>query len=647
MNFWRPIFVSAALAALTLLGLVYWVTGPHEIAPWRPFGEQVHAGDKTLRPRKLLWRKLAGENVERLDRVSLPILVQASLRAGFNPRVESEPVEWPELAFTRFLAFDAGLAALLALSLLVWRKQNPPARQLALVLGLFAFSLAGFLVNSQARWRGSPFDWPSWPRLGLDLAVTLAFGTCVLQLEKFFSVFPTKLEDWHVMEVLLRWRGKSRTARQEVPQRDGAGSRNLLTLARRLPVAMTGLLMLGSVAGTLPTLLLPAKATTYASEWGGTFAEKLQQAGIICGSLADLVALALLTAFGGIFSAGLLGKLRAGRENCTEDERRQTDWLFVGGLLAAGMLMGCSVGLIIELACKAWGIESAWYREYSGTLEILFFPAGWALILAALAGAIYVGRTFGPRPLLKRTILLTAVGLAMSFLITVVQYSFVTKLLGQFSAKLQHGLSTLVSGGLVAFTFGLFRQKLDTSIGNWLDRFMPASVIVDGKRREATVLFSDLEGYTALSVGNEAHALLVTGHLQKIAAELARTGEGRVVKTIGDAVMWVFPNANAATVAALRLPLEFNRTLTHEGLPILRVNSGLHRGSVVEAPDGDIYGAAVNLAARLQGIARGGKVVASLEAVQELSAAFKIEPMGKVELKNIPVPVACFSVAVA
>ncbi len=647
MNSWRPILVSAALAIVTLLGLAYWVTGPHEIAPWRPFGEQVHAGDKTLRPRKLLWRKLAGENVERLDHVSLPILVQASLRPGFNPRVESEAVEWPELAFTRFLAFDAGVAALLALSLLIWRKQNAPARQLALVLGLFAFSLAGFLINSQARWRGNPFDWPSWPRLGLDLAVTLAFGSCVLQLEKFFSVFPTKLEDWHVMEVLLRWRGKSRFARQEVQQRYGTGRRNLLTLARRLPVAMTGLLMLGSIAGTLPILLMPVRATAYSSEWGGAFPEKCQQAGIIFGSVTSLIALALLMVFGGIFSTGLLGKLRAGRENCTEDERRQTDWLFVGGLLAAAMLMVCSVGLIIELACKAWGIESAWYREYSGTLEILFFPAGWALILAALVGAIFIGSSFGPRPLLKRTILLTAAGLAMSFLITVVQYSFVTKLLGQFSAKLQHGMSTLVSGGLVAFTFGLFRQKIDTGIGNWLDRFMPASVIVDGKRREATVMFSDLEGYTALSVGNEAHALLVTGHLQKIATEIARSNEGRVVKTIGDAVMWVFPNATAAATAALRLPEEFNRTLTREGLPILRVNSGLHHGSVVEAPDGDIYGAAVNLAARLQGVARGGKVVASLDAVQELIAGFKVEPMGKVELKNIPVPVACFSVAMA
>lgn len=71
----------------------------------------------------------------------------------------------------------------------------------------------------------------------------------------------------------------------------------------------------------------------------------------------------------------------------------------------------------------------------------------------------------------------------------------------------------------------------------------------------------------------------------------------------------------------------------------------MHHGSLVEAPGGDVYGAAVNLAARLQGVAKDGAVVTSLEAMGEVSGGFRFEPMGKLELKNVPVPVACFQVS--
>ncbi len=647
MTHWRGNFIAAGLAILTLMALVYWVVGPHELAPWRPFGQVIKVGDHTIRPRKLLWRKMAGENVDRLDHISLPILVQAYMRPGFNARVEGEPANWQELAFTRFLAFDATTAALLALSLLIWRRQNAPARQLALALALFAFSLAGFLINGQARLRENIFVWAGWPRLGLDLAVTLAFGLCVLKLERFFSSFPTKLEDWHVMQILLRWRGQPLVAEKQVHLFYRPGHTNLLAVSRQLPVAMTGLLLFGINLSTLPYLIFPVQAPTFSPEWGGTFSERSQQFGLLIGPLIGLIVLALLMAFGWLFSIGLVGKLRAGRENCTEEERRQIDWLFAGGLLVALMLMACSVGLILELALKALGVENIWLRDYSGGIEMLFFPSGWALILFALAGAIYFSRTFGPKPLLKRTILIAGVGLALSCVLVIVQQAVALKLLGQFPSGVQHGFSTMLSGGIVAFSFNLFRHRMEHGIDGFLNRFMPASVIADGKRREATVMFSDLEGYTALSVAHESQALLVAGHFQKVATEVARTTGGRVVKTIGDAVLWTFPNPSAAMAAATRLPVEFQRALKSENLPGLPVNSGIHQGSVVEAPDGDVYGAAVNLAARLQGAAKEGTIVASIEAVQEVTGGFKLAPLGKINLKNVPMPVVCFAVSAA
>jgi class 3 adenylate cyclase len=78
----------------------------------------------------------------------------------------------------------------------------------------------------------------------------------------------------------------------------------------------------------------------------------------------------------------------------------------------------------------------------------------------------------------------------------------------------------------------------------------------------------------------------------------------------------------------------------------LRFRIGLHRGDVVEKPDGSIYGDGVNIAARLQMIAAPGAVVASeslrLAVRGTLRAAF--EPLGEQHLKNVGEPVTAHRV---
>ncbi len=371
--------------------------------------------------------------------------------------------------------------------------------------------------------------------------------------------------------------------------------------------------------------------------------ERIGMGSLIAGVLAGVFALMFFVAFGWLLATSLLAKLRAGREQCTEEERRQTDWLFAGGLVTALMLAVFSLGLLFTLVYMAWG-DSEWMRLYGGSVMMFFFPVGWAIMLAALAGAVFFSRSFGPQPLLKRTVLIAAVGITMSFLIALLQHTVVTGLLGRLSANLQHSVSTVLSGGMVMFVFGFFRQKLETGVGGWLDRFMPATVIADGKRRELTVAFSDLAGYTAISAVDEPKALLIAGHFQKAATEVARRHSGRVVKTIGDAVLWVFPLPADAMAAALALRPAFESSIHADGLAPVPINTGLHHGSVVETPNGDVYGAAVNLAARLQNIAKNGEIVASAEAMMEVTGGFRFEPMGKLELKNVPTPIACFRV---
>ncbi|HEY4397134.1 MAG TPA: adenylate cyclase regulatory domain-containing protein [Acidimicrobiia bacterium] len=154
---------------------------------------------------------------------------------------------------------------------------------------------------------------------------------------------------------------------------------------------------------------------------------------------------------------------------------------------------------------------------------------------------------------------------------------------------------------------------------------------------ELAVGFVDLVGYTALSQELEPEELgaLVT-RFEELAYDTVAEHGGRVVKTIGDEVMFVdVEMANAARIA-LRLT---ERSAVDEVLPEAR--AGLAAGSVL-SQEGDYYGPVVNLASRLVEIARPGTVLASSEVHDALGddPAFawqrlrsrRIRDIGRVEI---------------
>lgn len=619
----------AGLALLTIWLLGYWFTGPIALSPWRvDFMSAANAGAKA---RGAATPAPAGF----VDKPSLPVMTHLLLRVGRAESLDGPPVP-AERVFLGLVALDAMAALGLAVALIGRRRENPAAVLLARCLMMFAFALAAFLVNAQAGVRGNLLVWPGWPRLVLDVAATLTFGLSVVGLNRFFSIYPVRLEDWQVLETVRLRQGP-----------DAARGRrfNLLSVARLIPKLITGLLVTGTALSTLPHLLFTIRYPLETRADGAVMSwpERLDIFALLAGGASTLGAVITLMAFGWLLASSLTARLRAARLQCTEEERRRSDWLFAGGLAYALMVAMLSVGVLLGLLYLAWG-DSGWIREYAGSLIVLFFPAGWAVILIALAGAVFLSRSFGPQVLLKRTVLVAVAGVLMSLLLATIQHAMAMKILQAATPEMQHRISTLIAGGIVAFSLGTFRHRMERGIDGFLSRFMPATVIAEGKRRQLTIMFSDLGGYTALSAADEPKALLLAGHLQKVAAAVARQTGGRVVKTIGDAVMWCFDTPTAAMQAAMLLRDEFRSAVEKEGLPALPVNSGIHHGSVVEVPGGDVYGAAVNLAARLQGAANDGVIIASIEAVTEVAGGFKLAPIGKLDLKNVPVPVACFQV---
>ena len=155
-----------------------------------------------------------------------------------------------------------------------------------------------------------------------------------------------------------------------------------------------------------------------------------------------------------------------------------------------------------------------------------------------------------------------------------------------------------------------------------------------------TFVFADIAGFTALTEthGDEEAAGLVADFCERVRAELPAAG-GTEVKTIGDAVMLSVPDP----AAAIRLGLRITHELTGgHGSPAVRV--GLHHGSAVER-DGDYFGAAVNLAARVSAEASGGEVLLTGQtaALAPQVEGVLYEPRGRRALRNVRDPVELFA----
>lgn len=125
-----------------------------------------------------------------------------------------------------------------------------------------------------------------------------------------------------------------------------------------------------------------------------------------------------------------------------------------------------------------------------------------------------------------------------------------------------------------------------------------------------TVVFADLTGSTGLfeSAGNVAATQIVTRCTQALGLHLARSG-GRVVKYLGDGVLALFDDPVAAVDACARMQeLLRDLLLSQPGGAEIGVKTGIERGFIVEH-DGDCYGDAVNVAARLSDRAQANEIL--------------------------------------
>src|SRR5579872_6614224 len=169
-------------------------------------------------------------------------------------------------------------------------------------------------------------------------------------------------------------------------------------------------------------------------------------------------------------------------------------------------------------------------------------------------------------------------------------------------------------------------------------------------RKLAAILVADLVGYSRLAGLDEDRIL---ARLRSLRSDLidptVSIHHGRVVKRTGDGAIIEFRSAVDAVRCAIEIQngmAERNAGLPDERRIVFRI--GIHIGDVVEESDGDLMGDGVNIAARLEGVAKPGSIALSEDAYRQVKARLdlKVSDLGLTQLKNISEPIHVFSLEV-
>jgi TolB-like protein/class 3 adenylate cyclase/Tfp pilus assembly protein PilF len=163
------------------------------------------------------------------------------------------------------------------------------------------------------------------------------------------------------------------------------------------------------------------------------------------------------------------------------------------------------------------------------------------------------------------------------------------------------------------------------------------------EHRLAAIVATDVVGYSKLMQSDEAGALASLAAIRETTQNQIKQHRGRIANTAGDSVLAEFGSAVEAVSCAVALQQELSARSQSEGL---QVRIGIHLGDVVDK-GGDVFGTAVNVAARLEAIAQPGGIVVSGAVrdaiVGKLAASFA--DLGSHALKNIDEPLRAYAVS--
>jgi adenylate cyclase len=169
-------------------------------------------------------------------------------------------------------------------------------------------------------------------------------------------------------------------------------------------------------------------------------------------------------------------------------------------------------------------------------------------------------------------------------------------------------------------------------------------------RKLAAILVSDVVGYSRLAGADEDRIL---ARLRTLRSDLIdpviSVHRGRIVKRTGDGSIIEF----RSVVDAVNCAIEVQRAMVERNAEVapnkrIEFRIGIHLGDVVEESDGDLMGDGVNIAARLEGVAKPGTICLSEDAYRQVKGRLDlaVSDLGPTQLKNIAEPIHVYSLEV-
>jgi class 3 adenylate cyclase/tetratricopeptide (TPR) repeat protein len=216
-----------------------------------------------------------------------------------------------------------------------------------------------------------------------------------------------------------------------------------------------------------------------------------------------------------------------------------------------------------------------------------------------------------------------------------------------------------------------FDEKLD-KIQRYLPKGLTEKILaqrdrIEGERKQVTVMFCDMEGFTALSerLGPE-ETYGVMDQVYEILIHKVHDYEGTVNEMTGDGIMALFgapialedapQRAILSAIAIHREIVRFSDRIRQEkeGIPALKMRIGIHTGPVVVGTLGNnlrvefkAVGETVNLASRMEGLAEPGATYVTGETFKLTEGLFRFEALGKKQVKGREEPVNTYRVVAA
>ena len=325
----------------------------------------------------------------------------------------------------------------------------------------------------------------------------------------------------------------------------------------------------------------------------------------------------------------------------------------MGGGLMPGIQLHATVAdsvlsnRFIRIAPASWRIASTFAAAILVGLMAALLP-----FVAAAGGAVLTAvswATLGVLALRSGTWLnavqpLTAVGLALfagtayRYFVEDYQKRVVKKLFGRYVSK------------------DVFEQLMAH----------PDGAELGGKRREMTVLFSDIRGFTTVTEKGDAEALVsqLNEYFSRM-VEIVFRHKGTVDKFVGDMVMALYgapvddpehaEHAVATAVEMVRELAQLNRLWAARGLAPLDIGVGINSGDMIAGNIGSsaimsytVIGDNVNLGSRLESLNKeyGSRIIISDASRARLTGHYDIRPLGDVVVKGKTRAVAIFEVIV-